>query len=389
MRVLAAEALLRIDRDAAYANLLLPKLLARSSLDPRDRARVTELVYGATRMRRACDWLVDRFLADPRLDPDVRAVLRLGAYELAFLDVPPHAAVSEAVEIAPRRARGLVNAVLRRVADAPRDWPTDGVRLSQPDWLVRRLSDDLGPEVALAALETMNRPPAVTERADGYVQDLGSQLVVAAVDAGPGDLVVDLCAAPGGKATGIAGAGREATGIAGAGREATGIAGAGAVVVAADLRPGRVGLIERNRRRLGADGVLPLVADGTAPALRPGIADRVLVDAPCSGIGTLRRRPDARWNLDPEAPERLARLQVALCRAAVGLLRPGGVLVYSVCTLTRAEGPGVDETLRAAHPELVPLPPPEPWEPWEGGGRLLPQALDTDGMLLFRYRLPG
>ncbi len=367
--MLAAEALLRIDRDAAYANLLLPKLLARSELDPRDRARVTELVYGATRMRRACDWLVDRFLADPRLDPDVRAVLRLGAYELAFLDVPPHAAVSEAVEIAPRRARGLVNAVLRRVADAPRDWPTDGVRLSQPDWLVRRLSDDLGPEVALAAFETMNLPPAVTERADGYVQDLGSQLVVAAVDAGAGDLVVDLCAAPGGKATGIAGG--------------------GAVVVAADLRPGRVGLIERNRRRLGTDGVLPLVTDGTTPALRPGIADRVLVDAPCSGIGTLRRRPDARWNLDPEAPERLARLQVALCRAAVGLLRPGGVLVYSVCTLTRAEGPGVDEALRAAHPELVPLPPPEPWEPWEGGGRLLPQALDTDGMLLFRYRLPG
>lgn len=367
--MLAAEALLRIDRDAAYANLLLPKLLARSSLDPRDRARVTELVYGATRMRRACDWLVDRFLADPRLDPDVRAVLRLGAYELAFLDVPPHAAVSEAVEIAPRRARGLVNAVLRRVADAPRDWPSDGVRLSQPDWLVRRLSDDLGPEVALAALETMNRPPAVTERADGYVQDLGSQLVVAAVGAGPGDVVVDLCAAPGGKATGIAAG--------------------GAVVVAADLRPGRVGLIERNRRRLGADGVLPLVADGTAPAVRAGTAHRVLVDAPCSGFGTLRRRPDARWNLDPEAPERLARLQLALCRAAVGLLRPGGVLVYSVCTLTRAEGPGVDEALRAAHPELVPLAPPEPWEPWGGGGRLLPQALDTDGMLLFRYRVPG
>jgi 16S rRNA (cytosine967-C5)-methyltransferase len=367
--VLAAEALLRIDRDAAYANLLLPKLLARSPLDPRDRARVTELVYGATRMRRACDWLVDRFLADPRLDPDVRAVLRLGAYELAFLDVPPHAAVSEAVEIAPRRARGLVNAVLRRVADAPRDWPSDGVRLSQPDWLVRRLSDDLGPEVALAALETMNRPPVVTERSDGYVQDLGSQLVVAAVDAGPGDLVVDLCAAPGGKATGIAAM--------------------GAVVVAADLRPGRVGLIERNRRRLGTDGVLPLVADGTAPAVRAGIADRVLVDAPCSGFGTLRRRPDARWNLDPEAPERLARLQLALCRAAVGLLRPGGVLVYSVCTLTRAEGPGVDEGLRAANPGLVPLPPPEPWEPWEGGGRLLPQSLDTDGMLLFRYLAPG
>jgi 16S rRNA (cytosine967-C5)-methyltransferase len=216
----------------------------------------------------------------------------------------------------------------------------------------------------------MDEPPLVHHRADGYVQDLASQWVVREVGARPGELVVDLCAAPGGKATGMAGD--------------------GATVVAADLQPHRVGLVVDNARRLGCSAVLPLVADATAPPFRPGTADRVLVDAPCSGLGVLRRRPDARWRLDAAAPDRLADLAARIVDAAVALVRPGGVLVLSVCTLTAAETIGLDRRLEAAHPELEPLPPPSaPWRPWGRGALLLPQDAGTDGMSLFRYRTPA
>ena len=123
---------------------------------------------------------------------------------------------------------------------------------------------------------------------------------------------------------------------------------------------------------------------------RPGAADRVLLDAPCSGLGVLRRRPDARWRIDPGAVERLAGLQRRLIDAAVRLLRPGGVLIYSVCTLSSAESLGVDDHVAAAHPQLEALPPPgSPWRPWGRGAVLLPQTLGTDGMFIARYRVPG
>ncbi len=136
-RLLALDALDRIDPGGAYANLLLPELLGRSGLAPRDRHFVTELVYGTTRMRRACDFLVDRFLTRD-LEPRVRNALRLGAYQLHFLGMAPHAAVGETVEAAPKAARGLVNAVLRRVSANPIIWPDDATRLSYPDWIVER-----------------------------------------------------------------------------------------------------------------------------------------------------------------------------------------------------------------------------------------------------------
>jgi 16S rRNA (cytosine967-C5)-methyltransferase len=361
----------RIESDGAYANLVLPKVLARSDLDERDRRFVTDLVYGTTRMRRACDYLVDRFLAKPPTGR-VRNALRLGAYQIAFAGVPAHAAVAETVAVTPRPARGLVNAVLRRVADAgpPGEaaWPDDATRLSVPDWVLDRLAADLGRDRALAALAAMDEAPTAVERPDGYVQDPASQQVAAAVGAGPGDLVLDLCAAPGGKATALAAA--------------------GARVVAGDVRQRRAGLVLANGRRLGLDDHLFVaVADGTRPPFRPGTFDRLLVDAPCSGLGTLRRRPDLRWRVEPRAVDRLAQLQRELVTASVDAVRPGGVLVFSVCTLTRAESLGVDALVAAEHPELVPLDPPgRPWEPWGRGAILLPQAAGTDGMCLFRYR---
>ena len=368
-RGLAVEALVRID-EGAYANLLLPALLERSGLSERDRHLVTELVYGTTRMRRAVDWLVDAHLRKP-VEPEVRAALRLGAYQLAFLGTPPHAAVGETVEATPVRARSVVNAVLRKVATSlPPRWPDEATSLSYPDWVIDELDRALGRDAAYRALVVMDSAPAVSRRPDGYVQDRASQWVAELVDVQAGDVVVDLCAGPGGKATGMAAA-------------------RPALVAALDAQPSRAGLVAGNATRLGRTNVATLVADGRRPALRPASADRVLVDAPCSGLGVLRRRPDARWRIGADDVPQLAALQRDLLGAAVELLRPGAVLVYSVCTLTMAETVEIDEWLATAHAALEPIPAPgPPWEAVGRGARLLPQAADTDGMYLLRLRRP-
>lgn len=370
-RRVAVDALVRIDEGGAYANLVVPQVLARSRLTERDRAFVTQLVYGTTRARRSCDWFIERF-AHGELEPTVRAALRMGAFQLRLLGTPAHAAVSATVDTVPRRARGLVNAVLRKVAAAEDAWPSDAVRLSYPDWLVDRLVADLGEVDALAALESMNGAAPVVQRDDGYVQDRASQWVVDAVGAAPGERVADLCAAPGGKATALASL--------------------GASVVAADVRPGRAGLVAANRERLGlsAPQLSVVVADAARPPFPDFGFDRVLVDAPCSGLGSLRRRPDARWRVDADAPERLARLQSAILVAAAPLVRPGGTLTYSVCTLTAAETTGVADRFGSAHPDWSSVPAPgAPWRPWGSGALLVPQAADTDGMALFTWRAPA
>jgi 16S rRNA (cytosine967-C5)-methyltransferase len=363
-RRVALDALLRIDTDEAYANLVLPPMLDGSRLDERDRAFVTELVYGTTRMRRACDWVAGRFVKDPeRIEPIVRNVLRLGSYQLVFLRTPAHAAVATSVDLAPERARGLVNAVLRKVATEPVRWPDPPTRLSYPDWVVARLAADLGADCALGALQQMNVAAEVDERADGYMQDRASQWVAAYVDARPGERVADLCAAPGGKATLMAGT--------------------GAWVAAADVHPVRARLIASNATRLGTTCVGTLVADGRRPPHRAGTFDRVLVDAPCSGLGVLRRRPDARWHVQPEDVDALAVLQRELITAAADLVRLGGTVVYAVCTLTRTETTALDDWLAVARPDLHALDPPgEPWEPAGRGARLLPQTAGTDGMFV-------
>lgn len=366
-RKLAVDALARID-GGAYANLVLPPMLDRSGLEERDRGFVTDLVYGTTRMRRALDFLVDRFVMRP-LDGPTRNALRLGTYQLHVLHTPPHAAVSATVDVAPARSKGLVNAVLRKVASAPVTWPDDATRLSYPDWVVARLVADLGCDDAIAALEQMNEPPPVTVRADGYVQDLASQWVVDLVGAEPGERVADTCAGPGGKATGLAAA--------------------GAWVAASDAQAPRASLVRGNARRLGAS-VAVVTADGRRPPWRRGSFDRVLVDAPCSGLGVLRRRPDARWRIEADDVERLAGLQRELVAAGADLVRDGGILVYSVCTLTVPETLGVDDWLIGQRRELTA----EPvsggaWRQHGRGAILLPQAAGTDGMFVLRLRRAG
>jgi 16S rRNA (cytosine967-C5)-methyltransferase len=423
-RVVALDALVRIE-DGAYAHVVLPAMLAPSHLDDRDRAFATELVYGTVRSQRRLDDLLGRVVKRPihRLDPPVRAALRLGAYQLLH-DTPPHAAVAstvDAVGARSPRARGFVNANLRALTRLPRPWPeptSDAVALSYPDWLVARLSEELGADDAHAALAAMNEPAAVTLRPDprrvtaaalsdelraagaevepgrlvpeavlvrgigdpgrlpavqdgrATPQDQGSQAVVAALAPAPGERIADLAAAPGGKATAIA--------------ERVGDDGA---VVALDVDAGRVRMIDGARHRIGLPQLFPVVGDGRTPPLVASAFDRVLLDAPCSGIGVLRRRPDARWRLRPEAIDELAALQRALLAAAATLLRPGGVLVYSVCTVTAAETIAIDEWAADHLADFTPRPAPgAPWRPHGRGALLLPQTAGTDGMFVLVLR---
>lgn len=363
-RGVALDVLDRIERDGAYANLVLGPMLAASDLSEQDRRFATELVYGSTRMRRACDAVIDRFVSQ---SPDdlTRSILRLGAYQLVYAAVPAHAAVSATVDLAPNKTRGFVNAVLRRIAEMDVDamtWPSDAARLSYPEWIADRLRADLGDE-ATPAMERMNVAPPVSVRADGYVQDLASRWVADAVEATAGELVYDMCAAPGGKATAMTSR--------------------GATVIAGDHARGRTRLVAENVARLALD--LPVVtADGTAPPFPDGTFAAVLLDAPCSGLGALRRRPDARWRIQPSDVGALAALQRRLLASAAAVVRPGGRLVYSVCTLLDEES--IDHATPAGFEVDDTVPPSGRWRRHRHGYRVLPQDADTDGMVMIRYR---
>jgi len=214
----------------------------------------------------------------------------------------------------------------------------------------------------------MNLPAAVTHRPDGYVQDVASTWVAdIAAQGATGELVADLCAGPGGKATQMAAL--------------------GARVVACDVHPRRAAMVATNAKRLGRH-IAVVTADGRLAPFAPQTFDRVLVDAPCSGLGVLRRRPDLRWRVRPDDVGSLVGVQKQLLVAALGLVRPGGLVVYSVCTLTRAETVEIDEWLASEYPELTALSPPgPPWRPAGRGALLLPQAAGTDGMYLLAGRL--
>jgi 16S rRNA (cytosine967-C5)-methyltransferase len=429
-RGLAVEALVRID-DGAYAHILVPELLRKAEMEPRDRALVTDLVYGTVRMRRAVDHLLAPLSSRPldTLDPQVRAALRLGAFQL-LIGIAPHAAVAETVEAVDKHARGYVNGTLRSLTRGGPPWKVPagddivsiGLRTSHPDWIVQTLVDEFGTTDALATLRLNDEPPPVTMRVntaradvteiadelraagaevetgalvpdallvrragdlgalpalrDGLVtpQDQASQAVVAVLDPQPGDRVLELAAAPGGKATATAERLRDS-----------------GVVVACDLHPGRVHALMRAVRRVhGEHLVVPVVADGRRPPVRDAAFDRVLLDAPCTGLGVLRRRPDARWRVQPHDVDALAALQRDMLRAAARSVRPGGRFVYSVCTLTRPETIGVDEWARTALPEFAAEPPPAaPWRPHGRGAIVLPSDARSDGMFVLVLERSG
>jgi len=362
-RAVSFRVLRRVFEDDAYADRALRSESA--GLDDRDRALARRLAYGAVQRKRTLDHAIETLARRPirKLDPPVVAALRLGAYQVAFMDgVPRYAAVNESVELVRRagleRAVSFANAVMRRLAEGgralcealPDGTPLEAaLRHSYPDWIAETWWSALGPDEARALMEAQNEEPetavrlvrgAIEGRADPAIpgawvvdrvdeealaegriwpQSRASQLVGLVVGSRPEDRTLDLCAAPGGKATMLAGE-----------------------VDAIEVDEARASVLRDTAARLGATNVRVVHADGRALAPELTGYDRALVDAPCSGLGVLASRPDLRWRATP-----LPELQLELLRAAVERVRPGGTVVYSVCTINAAESEDVVDTLVA------------------------------------------
>jgi 16S rRNA (cytosine967-C5)-methyltransferase len=358
----AYEVVLRVFEEDAFADRAFAT--AAAGLDARDRALAQQIAYGTVQRVRALDHGIETLGRRPvrRLDAPVRAALRLGAYQLAYLErVAVHAAVNESVELVRaarlERAVPFTNAVMRRLAAGLRDLlealPEGPLRHSYPDWIYEVWRRDWDEEEALALMRAQNEAPETVVRlvrgeiegeptdvagayrvarvdeqalAEGRIwpQSRGSQLAGLAVGSREGERVLDLCAAPGGKATMLAGK-----------------------VVAVELHEGRARELAENARRLGATNVQVVNADALALPEELRGFDRALVDAPCSGLGVLAARPDLRWRAQP-----LPELQVALLRVAAERVRPGGTVVYSVCTLNADENEAVVDAAALAADDL-------------------------------------
>lgn len=386
-RLEAFDILRRVESARAFAGILLEEREGRFP-DPRDGALLHELVLGVLRRRAALDHALSQVSSRPlvEIDLEVLIALRLGAYALLYLDrVPDFAAVTTSVDLVRaagrKAAAGFANGVLRQVARRgaallpPAPGAGDAAALalhaSHPEWWTRRLVERVGWERAVAIVEADNLPAAtvlrvragIDARLEGlevragtfapsalhvvsgrptatpgfatgtfWMQDEGSQLVPALAGAAPGSRVLDACAAPGGKTLALA--------------EAVGESG---LVIAADRHAGRLRRLARNVARCRFGNVAALAADMTAPPVAGGF-DAVLVDAPCSGTGTMRRHPEIRWRLRPEELPAIAARQGRLLHAAAGLVRPGGAIVYAVCSMEPEEGEGVVESFLASHP---------------------------------------
>lgn len=417
----ALDALAAVEERGTWSNLAVPEAVGGLEQD-RDRAFASHLAYDTLRWQGTLDWALSHHLRRPpaEVEPALRRVLRLGALQLLRTSVPDRAAVATSVSLAreavpagrARGAGGFVNGVLRSLArereqlpwpDADRD-PVAHLALAtaHPEWVAAELLERFGAERAAAILEADNRSPGVTLRATGdagalldelaaegiearagrvtgavrapgadprrlaavaegraVVQDEASQHVGLRAGVAPGDRVLDLCAGPGGKTTHLAAQ-----------------AGPAGHVVAVELREHRARLVRRAARTVGVD-----VDVRVGDALEPPLAeeerfDVVLLDAPCTGLGTGRRRPEIRWRVGPRDARELAALQHRLLRVATERVAPGGRLTYSVCTWTHAETVEVAEAFdRAAA------------DGWRAGDReqLLGDVDDTDGMFVTRW----
>jgi 16S rRNA (cytosine967-C5)-methyltransferase len=409
----------RVTEEGAYSNLALAGELDASPLDQRDRRFAADMAYGTLRSLLTLDASIERAAnrSLDRIDPETLAVLRLGAYQLERTRVPAHAAVSETVSLGPTRSRGFVNAVLRRLAvtDVPADAAVDerddeavSVRTGLSPWAVAELRRLVPPGEVEAAAAGIAGPAPLTLRANrvrttadalaaalveaglepargrhhpdvlhvasatpaalpGFkqgwftIQDEASVLVAAAVEARPGERILDACAGPGGKASLLAS-----------------LVAPGGAVIAADASRARARLVRDSARRLGLR--IPVIAqDASHPGLLGASFDAVLVDAPCSGMGAARRRPELLWRVSKERLPALARLQMAILNGAADLVRPGGRLVYSVCTFPRAETDAVVRSFLAGRPDFEPAEVTGPDGP-AVTQRLWPHRHGTDGM---------
>ncbi|MGH2843705.1 MAG: 16S rRNA (cytosine(967)-C(5))-methyltransferase RsmB [Solirubrobacteraceae bacterium] len=426
-RAAAFVVLRRVFEEGAFADRALHS--AAAELSARDRALAMALVYGTVQRRRTLDHILTRLVSRPleRLEPPVLAALRLGAFQLLLLDgIRDHAAVNESVELAKGSSRGgaqLVNAVLRRTTrEGPQLFAAldddtaahAAVKHSVPDWLAELWWGELGADAARALLEAINSPaesvlrvntlkgdvasvigalpgsaaprpapawerhPELPELPEGlllggpfdtYGSPLwregrlmpgsrASMVVARVLDPQPGDRVLDLCAAPGGKTTHLAA-----------------LMGGQGEITAVELHAGRARALRETCAQMGAMNVRIQHADGCTLIDAPPY-DRVLVDPPCSGLGTLQSRPDLRWRPRRGALDELALRQAELMQAGARMLKSGGTLVYSVCTITRAEGDGVIDAFIATHPDFS----------CEQRCQLLPSRDGTDGFFIARLR---
>jgi 16S rRNA (cytosine967-C5)-methyltransferase len=418
-RVCAYRVIRRVFEQDAYTDRALAAEAQAAHLDQRDRSFAMQLSFGTVQRRATLDHVAEALSGRPaaKLDPPVRAALRLGLFQLLFLDgVAPHAAVGESVELVKEAGSfggGLVNAVLRRAAREGRallqalddETPEHAALLrSVPDWLAKKWWEELGPDEARALLRRINEPaesalrvntlvatpaevadrlPVPTRPAPGIPEGLildgpfdvagsplhgegavmaqsrGSMLVARMLDPSPGDRVLDLCAAPGAKTTQIAAL------LADQGE-----------VLAVERNEGRARALTETCARMRATSVRVLTADARQGTGGEGDFTRVLVDPPCSGLGTLQSRPDIRWRATPEKIAELVEIQAQILAAGATATAPGGALVYSVCTISRAEGADVIDRFLADHHDFAA----------EETVQTLQHRDGTDGFFLTRMR---
>ena len=432
----AVSALIRVLENGAHADVALDRILRKGNFSPRGGRFLTHLVYGVIRNKLLCDHVLAAACDHPldRLPVPVLMVLRLGVFQAYFCaNVTRPALVHTSVDLAKRRGHiglaKLTNAVLRRIPDSLEgvqlpDRQHDFVnylrmRYSMPRWMVRLWIEKFGDEGAekfCAACaeqapltirvntlktdkETLSRQlsnagfivtpisdclDALTISGEGnllrskffqdghfMLQDPASMLAAQMMTPLPGEHILDMCAAPGGKATHLAA-----------------LTGGEAPVIAMERYFTRMGRIQDNCDRMTVPNVLPLCGDGLVPPFKDGVFDRVLLDAPCSGLGTLRRHPEIRWRTKPETVAELAVVQRALLRKALQLCKNGGVVVYSVCTLTRQETLEVISEV-ASDGTCVPEDAPEQFSSWktaQGQYQTNPLNAAWDGFFLTRFR---
>ena len=434
-RETALTVLLQISGANAWSDGSLKRIIARNGLDSRDAALATRLAYGVIQNRMLLDYYIGCYCSQRphHLEPVVLNILRLGGYQILFLDKIPHrAAVNEAVEMVKRRGRpkaaGMVNAVLRKFVANWLDMPALpqtstaaylSVRYSHPQWLVQRLLDRLGEEeteqflrcdnevvptsiqtnrlkitdgelerelhmadVAVEPHPWLNGCFQITGTGDlehltafkqGHflVQDAAARLVAIAAAPQCGDRVLDVCAAPGGKSFAMA-IDMEDKGE----------------ILSCDIHPFKVRRMEESARRLGITCVRAMLADAREEhAGWKEQADLVVADVPCSGLGIIRKKPDIRYK-DPKELAKLPELQRQILNSAAACVRPGGVLIYSTCTVLRAENEAVTDAFLADHPDFSrePFIMPGPIGSTDGQITLWPHRLGTDGFYICRMR---
>lgn len=445
-RAVAQDVLLSVERDQSFADEAFDHAVNRSRLDARDRALALELAYGVLRHQSTLDWRLNHVATKSmaKLPARIRMALRLGAYQLLHLDkIPPSAAVNESVALikagSPGHWPGFVNAVLRALIRTPAPpWPDLGpdlatnpalalsVRHACPSWLAERWIARFGLQAAGALCHATTEIPPLTIRVNTlrisrdalaarftelghgvrptrispvglvldksgaitelplfregafYVEDEAAQLVAPILDPQPGESVLDACAAPGGKTTHLAALMQNR-----------------GEIVAVDNQAARLRLVEDNCRRLGIDIIRTIRADGTASPskhLSGRLFDRILVDAPCSGLGVLRRHPDGKWRKEAEVLSQHQARQRRLLDQACRLLRPGGVLVYSTCSSEPEENERVIDRFCSAHKEfrresVAPWLPPQGSSLVTGQGDLFTMRNEDSMDMFFAARL--